>query len=92
MIRATISADIVSSTSLSVEELTSLQTEIHRFLDALASKSEGKDWGRLFKGDSVEVFLNDPNEALRVTLLLKTLVKRNIMLNINMLRYGGGKQ
>ena len=76
MLRATISADIVSSTSLSVEELTLLQSEIHRFLDELSQKSQGKDWGRLFKGDSVEIFLHDPHEALRVALLLKTLVKK----------------
>ena len=76
MVRATISADIVSSTSLSVEELMLLQSEIRRFLDELAEKSQGKDWGRLFKGDSVEIFLHDPHEALRVAMLLKTLVKK----------------
>lgn len=76
MVRATISADIVSSTALSVEELTLLQSEIHRFLDELSEKSQGKDWGRLFKGDSVEIYLHDPHEALRVALLLKTLVKK----------------
>jgi len=76
MLRATISADIISSTSLSVEELTLLQSEIRCFLDELAEKSQGKNWGRLFKGDSVEIFLLDPHEALRVALLLKTLVKK----------------
>lgn len=76
MLNATISADIVSSTSLSVEELTLMQSEIRRFLDELAEKSQGKNWGRLFKGDSVEIFLHDPHEALRVALLLKTLVKK----------------
>ncbi len=76
MVRATISADIISSTSLSVEELTLLQSEIHGFLDELSEKSQGNDWGRLFKGDSVEIFLHDPHEALRVALLLKTLVKK----------------
>lgn len=76
MVRATISADIVSSTSLSVEELILLQSEIRRFLDELAEKSQGRDWGRLFKGDSVEIFMFDPHEALRTALLLKTLVKK----------------
>ena len=79
MVRATISADIVSSTALSVEELTLLQSEIRRFLDRLSEKSQGKDWGRLFKGDSVEIFLHDPHEALRVALLLKTLVKKIVV-------------
>ena len=73
---ATISADIVSSTALSVEELTLLQSEIRDFLDKLAKDSRGDDWGRLFKGDSVEIFLLDPRKALRIALLLKTLVKK----------------
>lgn len=76
MVRATISADIVSSTALSVEELTLLQSEIRQFLEGLSEKSQGRSWGRLFKGDSVEIFLFDPHEALRVALLLKTLVKK----------------
>lgn len=76
MLRATISADIVSSTALSVEELTLLQSEIRLFLDELSGKSQGKDWGRLFKGDSVEVFVSDPHKALRIALLLKSLVKK----------------
>ena len=76
MVKATISADIVSSTSLSVEELALLQSEIRLFLERLSEKSQGKNWGRLFKGDSVEIFMYDPHEALRVALLLKTLVKK----------------
>lgn len=76
MTQATISADIVSSTALSVEELSLLQSEIRRFLENLSEKSQGKNWGRLFKGDSVEIFLSNPKEALRVALLLKSLVKK----------------
>ena len=76
MAQATISADIVSSTALSVEELSLLQSEIRQFLENLSEKSQGKNWGRLFKGDSVEIFLSDPHEALRTALLLKTLVKK----------------
>ena len=76
MLNATISADIVSSTSLSVEELTLLQAEIRHFLDELSENSQGNDWGRLFKGDSVEIFLLDPRKALRIALLLKALVKK----------------
>ena len=76
MLNATISADIVSSTSLSVEELTLLQSEIRHFLEELLKNSQGSDWGRLFKGDSVEIFLLDPHKALRIALLLKALVKK----------------
>lgn len=76
MVRATISADIISSTALSVEELSFLQSEIRLFLESLSDESDEKNWGRLFKGDSVEIFLSDPHEALRTALLLKTLVKK----------------
>ena len=76
MLNATISADIVSSTSLSMEELTLLQSEIRHFLEQLSENSRGDDWGRLFKGDSVEIFLLDPRKALRIALLLKALVKK----------------
>lgn len=81
MINATISADIVSSTSLSVFDLTHLQTVIRRFLDELSIKSQDEDWGRLFKGDSVEIFLKDPHKALRTALLLKALVKKTFIDN-----------
>ena len=81
MTRATISADIVSSTSLSVFDLTNLQSVIRQFLDELSVKSQREDWGRLFKGDSVEIFLKDPHKALRTTLLLKSLVKKTFIEN-----------
>ena len=65
MQNATISADIVSSTSLSVIDLTHLQSVIRQFLNELSRESQDEDWGRLFKGDSVEIFLKDPHKALR---------------------------
>lgn len=79
MTQATISADIVSSTSLSVFDLTHLQSVIRQFLDELSVKSQDEDWGRLFKGDSVEIFLSNPHEALRTALLLKALVKKTFV-------------
>jgi len=79
MIRATISADIVSSTTLSVFDLMNLQSVIRQFLDELSVKSQDADWGRLFKGDSVEIFLSNPHEALRTALLLKALVKKTFV-------------
>lgn len=79
MIRATISADIISSTALSVFDLMHLQSVIRQFLDELSVKSQDADWGRLFKGDSVEIFLSNPHEALRTALLLKALVKKTFV-------------
>ena len=79
MQNATISADIVSSTSLSVIDLTHLQSVIRQFLNELSRESQDEDWGRLFKGDSVEIFLKDPHKALRTALLLKALVKKTFI-------------
>ena len=79
MQNATISADIVSSTSLSMIDLTHLQSVIRQFLDELSRESQDEDWGRLFKGDSVEIFLKDPHKALRKALLLKSLVKKTFV-------------
>ena len=50
---ATISADIVASTSLSPRELMRLTQQIKATLDQLTKKYSGF-WGRLVKGDSIE--------------------------------------
>lgn len=78
---ATISADIVSSTSLSSNVLERLQNEIAAFIDSL-ERQNGVDcfWGRLAKGDSIECFIKNPNEALRIALLIKALVKKTKLL------------
>lgn len=71
---ATISADIVASTSLSTEELMRLTSRIKRTLLQLAEKYHGF-WGRLVKGDSIECVVDNPQDSLRIALLLKSLVK-----------------
>lgn len=73
-IYATISADIVASTSLPREDFRRLTQHIKVTLDNLASQYQGF-WGRLVKGDSIECVMANPNNALRIALLLKTLVK-----------------
>ena len=71
---ATISADIVASTSLSPRELMRLTQQIKATLDQLTKKYSGF-WGRLVKGDSIECVIKDPKYSLRIALLLKALVK-----------------
>ncbi len=71
---ATISADIVSSTSLSIDETVALKKRISDLFVSLSAKFQGF-WGRLIKGDYIECVVPDPLEALRVALLLKALVK-----------------
>lgn len=71
---ATISADIVSSTSLSIDETVALKKRVSDLFVSLSAKFQGF-WGRLIKGDYIECVVPDPLEALRVALLLKALVK-----------------
>jgi hypothetical protein len=76
MNKATISADIVSSTSLSVEQRLILEKELVGLLNML-KKTYGSKlfFGRLIKGDYIECVLEDPKLALRVALLIKSCVK-----------------
>lgn len=71
---ATISADIISSTSLSENSHTELSIKIKDFLNQLSTQYSGF-WGRLVKGDSIECITENPNEALRIAILLKTFIK-----------------
>lgn len=75
MNRATISADIVSSTELTPCALSQLQSEIKTFVKQLGNEYNGT-WGRLSKGDSVEIYIDNPQDSLRIALLLKTLIKK----------------
>lgn len=71
---AAISADIVASTSLSVEDWKKLRHVIINALIMLADRYVGF-WGRLVKGDTIECVMENPQDALRIALMLKTLVK-----------------
>jgi hypothetical protein len=79
MLRATISADVIASSSLSAIEI-NLLTE--RVMDIFGSQNlyREKEAGkriisRLVLGDSIECFVPDPHDALKVALVLKAGVK-----------------
>ncbi|MDR2843572.1 MAG: RNA polymerase subunit sigma-70 [Candidatus Symbiothrix sp.] len=76
MNKATISADIVSSTSLNVEQRLILEKEMVKLL-AVLEKTFGSKmfFGRLIKGDYIECVLTNPKLALRVALLIKSFIK-----------------
>ena len=76
MNKATISSDIVSSTSLSVEQRLILEKELKKLLRILRQTFGSKTFfGRLIKGDYIECVLNNPKLALRVALIIKSFVK-----------------
>lgn len=73
-LRATISADIVASTSLSVDSMLSLNESIKSCIVDIEEHFPGT-WGRLVKGDSIEFVVDSPRMALRIALILKAYVK-----------------
>jgi hypothetical protein len=76
MNKATISADIVSSTSLNVKQRLELEKSLNHLLCEL-KLTFGSDvfFGRLIKGDYIECVIEKPELALRIALLIKSYVK-----------------
>jgi hypothetical protein len=73
---ATISADVISYTSLLEEEKRELEAGIKEILSDLTNKYEKYSfYGRLVQGDYIECALKSPKYALRIALLLKTYIK-----------------
>jgi hypothetical protein len=73
MKKAVISGDIVASTSLTDEGRTHIEEELKKLLDELYVKY--KMFGRMIKGDYLECVVPEPENALRITLIIKAFVK-----------------
>jgi len=71
---ATISADIVSSTSLSVDETIGLRQRIESLFALLKDKYPDFN-GRLIKGDYIECVMQDVSSIFRVALVIKSCIK-----------------
>ena len=69
-----ISADIVSSTSLSIEETIALKQRIEDLFSILEKRFPGF-WGRLIKGDYMECLLPSTKDGFRVALIIKSCIK-----------------
>ena len=79
MLSATISADVIASSALStgeterligqISEVFSIMDDYQRALD------KDKVVSRLVAGDTIECFIADPNDALRMALMLKSGIK-----------------
>lgn len=79
----TISADIVSSTSLSVSETIELKQRIESLFALLKDKYPDFN-GRQIKGDYIECVTQDVSSAFRVALVIKSCIKSfNIAKNKN---------
>tara|TARA_R110001583_G_scaffold21469_2_gene81561 strand:+ start:14841 stop:15524 length:684 start_codon:yes stop_codon:yes gene_type:complete len=73
---ATISADIISYTSLSSIDKRNIENEIKNLLVLLSEKyKKDKFFGRIIQGDYIECAIEQSKNALRIALLLKTYIK-----------------
>lgn len=71
---ATLSADIVRSTSLRTEDYIALRNRLRGLLDDFEKDYPGL-WARIVRGDSVECYIPDYKYALRIAVLIKLFVK-----------------
>jgi len=71
---ATISADIVRSTSLQTESLIVLRKRLRRLLDDFEEDYPGF-WARIVRGDSIECVVPEYRSTLRIAILIKLFVK-----------------
>lgn len=74
---ATISADIVRSTSLKTESLIALRNKLRDLLDDFENDYPGF-WARIVMGDSIECVIPEYKYALRLAILIKLFVKMQV--------------
>lgn len=71
--KAVVTGDIVNSTSMELKERTWLLTEISNFLKILDKENNTKS--ETFRGDSFQVLVHMPEQALKMALLIKTFIR-----------------
>ena len=74
---ATISADIVRSTSMNTEDLIVLRNRLRDLFQDFEADYPGF-WARIVRGDSIECVVPDYNDALRIAILIKLYVKMRV--------------
>lgn len=74
---ATISADIVRSTSMNTEDLIVLRNRLRDLFQDFEEDYPGF-WARIVRGDSIECVVPDYNDALRIAILIKLNVKMSV--------------
>ena len=71
---ASISADIVSSTSQIGQSMIDLNNRLKEGLSILEKQYNGF-WGRIVRGDTIECIIKNPVDALEIALILKSWIK-----------------
>lgn len=79
--KVVLSGDIIAFTSLSVEGKITLESELKRLFTIL--EENFSVFGRIIKGDYLEMVVENPEDALAITLAIKSFVK-SVSLNENL--------
>lgn len=74
---ATISADIVRSTSLRTKDLIALRDSLHSLFVNFEKDYPGF-WARIVRGDSIECIVPNYQDVLRIAILIKLFVKMSV--------------
>jgi hypothetical protein len=72
---ATISADIVQSTSFETKDLIELRKQLHSLFHDIERDMLPGFWGRIVRGDMIECFVPDGGKALRIAIVIKLFVR-----------------
>jgi hypothetical protein len=72
---ATISADIVNSTSLETRDLIELRKQLLSLFERIDADVLPGFWGRVVRGDTIECFVPDGGKALRIAIVIKLFVR-----------------
>lgn len=72
---ATISADIVNSTSLDTRDLIELRKRLQSLFERIREDMLPGFWGRVVRGDTIECFVPDGGKALRIAIIIKLFVR-----------------
>ena len=74
---ASISADIVRSTSLTTRDLILLRDRLYDHFEKLEELYPGF-WARIIRGDGIECYVPNSRDALRIALLTKLFIKMQV--------------
>lgn len=66
-----VSCSVVDSTSLEMDELIQMRKDVYSELFPSIEKRYPDFWGRVVRGDTIECFIEQPEYAFRVALLIK---------------------
>lgn len=72
---ATISADIVNSTSLETRDLIELRKRLQYLFERIEAEMLPGFWGRIVRGDTIECYVPECGKALRIAIILKLYVR-----------------